>query len=326
MSASNRDSKSRIRVPAEWEPHASTWVQWPAEFESQMRPAFSDIINVIQMYEPVHLLTRSESEKAEVKQRLSENGVPQTDITWHIVPVDNAWMRDNGPIYITDGAKFWIQNWRFNAWNGNFGDDYPYEHDNRIPDYVADYLGIASEDHQNYILEKGNLEFNGVDTLVLNWDCQDNRNPGMTKTEHEAILKEAFGLTQIIWAYGHIPGEGTTGHIDGTARFVDHDNIAIADSSWGAETQNSLATACQEAGLDVVRIPCPGKTDYMNWLVGNGFVAGMAFGEKAADAVAKSMLKSLFPGRDIHMLDASTLWSAGGGIHCITNDEPLQGG
>ncbi|MCP4108973.1 MAG: agmatine deiminase family protein [Desulfobacteraceae bacterium] len=86
---------------------------------------------------------------------------------------------------------------------------------------MGEYLSMTVEDHQDYVLERGNLEFNGVDTLVLNWDCQDNRNPGMTKAEHEAILRKAFGVTKIIWAYGHDPEDGTTGHIDGTARFSD---------------------------------------------------------------------------------------------------------
>jgi agmatine deiminase len=323
MNKSDQNSGTRIRVPAEWEHHAATWMQWPTRHETKLRPAFTEIINVIQKYEPLHLLTNTESEKAKAEQMLSEKGVPKRNITWHILPVDNAWMRDNGPVYLTDGRKTWIQNWKFNAWGGHFGEGTPYENDNLVPDYVAGYLDITIENHQDYILEKGNLEFNGVGVLVLNWDCQEDRNPGMTQAEHEAILKVAFGLNKIIWAYGHVSGEGTVGHIDGTARFINRETIAIADSSWGAKNQNDLAKACQETGLKVVRIPCPGETDYMNWFVGNGFVAGMLFGDQAADAIARSMLESLFPDRVVHMLDASTLWSEGGGIHCITNDQPL---
>jgi agmatine deiminase len=60
----------------------------------------------------------------------------------------------------------------------------------------------------------------------------------------------------------------------------------------------------------------------MNWLVGNGFVAAMAFGDVGADAAAKAQLEGFFPGRDVHMIDANTLWSSGGGIHCVTNDQP----
>jgi agmatine deiminase len=316
-------SPPALRVPGEWEPHAATWMQWPGPWESSMRGAFADIIDVVQDYEPVHLLTPSQSDEDQARQFLTQRGVPDTNITWHQILIDNAWMRDNGPVYVTDGTETWIADFRFDAWGGNFGGHIPWQHDDAVPEQVADYLGIRNEDHSSYVLERGNLEFNGAGTLVLNWDCQDDRNPGMTEAEHEVILEAAFGLSQVIWAYGHDPADLTTGHIDGYARFIDADTIAIGDSDWGQATEDPLADACEAADLEVVRIPQPGGTDYMNWLVGNGYVAGMAFGDANADAAAQAVLESLFPGRDVHMLDAATLWSGGGGIHCVTNDQPV---
>jgi len=317
------DVASDLRVPAEWEPHGATWLQWPNSWEATMRPAFADIVDVVQDYEPVHLITGSQAEQTQAEQFLAGQGVPDTNLTWHVFPMDSAWMRDNGPVYVTDGAQTWIEDFRFDAWGGNFGGHIPYQNDDAIPGLVAGYLGIARNDHPDYVLERGNLEFNGAGTLVLNWDCQDDRNPGMAPQQHETILTEAFGLDQIIWAYGHDPSDGTTGHIDGYARFVDADTIAIGESSWGTETEEPLAAACEAAGLEVVRIPCPASTDYMNWLVGNGFVAAMTFGIPDADAEAQALLQTLFPGRDVHMIDASTLWNAGGGVHCVTNDQPV---
>ncbi len=313
-SAPGSDSNSEIRVPAEWEPHAATWMQWPNQYESAMRPAFADIIDVVQDYEPVHLLTGSSSEETEARRFLATQGVPDTNVTWHVVLVDNAWLRDNGPIYVTDGADAWIQNWKFDAWGGNFGEDVGYRNDNRVPVQIAEYLGMTVEDHQDYVLEKGNLEFNGAGVLAVNWDCQDNRNPGMTKAEHEAILKEAFGVTRIIWAYGHDPEDATTGHIDGIARFINSDAIVVVD--YGSESDTNFAAACEQAGLEVLRYPGD-----PNWLVGNGFVAAMGDGG-AADAALKSRIETFFPGRDVHMIDARTIAAAGGGIHCVTNDQP----
>ncbi len=319
---SDTDTPPSRRVPAEWELHAGTWMQWPGMWETSLRPAFADIIEVLKAYEPVHLLTSTEQEKAEAWAFLAGEGVDDSNLTWHVIPVDSAWMRDNGPVYVEAEGELILLNFAFDAWGGNFGWDVTYEYDNAVPTAVAEYLGIPSEDHLDYVLERGNLEFNGAGTLVLNWDCQDDRNPGLTEEQHEAILTEAFGLERIIWAYGHHPLDGTTGHIDGTARFVDADTIAIAETSWAAETEDALVAACEEAGLEVVRIPCPGETDYMNWLVGNGFVAAMSFDDADADAEAKAVIESLFPDRDVHMLDASTLWNSGGGVHCVTNDQP----
>jgi len=308
-----------VRVPAEWEPHVATWMQWPNHWESAMRPAFAEIIDFVQEYEPMHLLTSTQGEQTAAEQFLSDHGVPNTNITWHIIPVDNAWMRDNGPIYVTDGSNTWVQNWRFDAWGGNYGPGIPFENDNLVPVRVAEYLGMSVEDHQDYVLEKGNLEFNGTGTLVLNWDCQDDRNPGMTEAQHESILTAAFGLTQIIWAYGHDPMDGTTGHIDGTARFIDHDTIVVADY-YLPVTEENLVTACEAAGLEVVRYPGD-----PNWLVGNGFVAAMADDDPDTNATLKAQIESLFPGRDISMIVANAITSGGGGIHCVTNDQPVGG-
>lgn len=312
----NMDTVSGLRVPAEWEPHAATWMQWPNQYEANMRLAFAEIIAVIQRYEPVHLLAGSETEKSEAMQFLSQNGVADSNITWHITPIDNAWMRDNGPIYVTDGKDTWIQNWKFDAWGGNFGSDVTSEYDNRVPSYVGEYLDVTVEDRQDYVLEKGNLEFNGAGILALGWDCQDDRNPGLTQAEHEAILKKAFGVTQILWAYGHWEGEGTTGHIDATARFADANTLAIADYE-GPIDFDGLAAAAEEIGLDVVRY-----SGDLNWLVGNGFLLAKSEGS-AYDKTLKPQLESLFPDRDVYMIDVESIAEAGGGIHCVTNDQPV---
>jgi len=309
-------STSEIRVPAEWEEHAATWMQWPNIYEANMRTAFADIINVIQAYEPVHLLTSTPAEKAEAQLFLAQNGVPENNITWHIIPVDNAWMRDNGPIYVSNGVNTTIQNWKFDAWGGNFGPEVSSSNDNLVPNTVAEYLGINSEDYQDYVLEKGNLEFNGAGILVLNWDCQVDRNPGLSKAQHEAILKKALGVTTIIWAYGHEPGEGTTGHIDGTARFIDQDTLAITD--YGTNTESALAIAAEQAGLEVVWYPGD-----PNWLVGNGFVVAAGEGDTSFDNKLKSLLQAWFPERDIHLLNITEIQNSGGGIHCVTNDQPV---
>ncbi len=309
------NSQTGIRVPAEWEPHAATWMQWPTKWETEMRPAFAEVINVIQKYEPVHLLTGTQSEKTKAERFLSAQGIPNTNITWHIIPIDNSWMRDNGPIYVTDDTHTWIQNWGFTGWDGTAGA--LYDKDNLVPNRVAEILSIKVEDRTDYVLEKGNLEVNGTGMAFLNWDCQDQRNPGMTQAQHEAILKKAFGLTEIIWAYGYDPEDITTGHIDGVARFIDSDIVVVADY-YGSETEQDLAVAAEKAGLEVVRYPGD-----PNWLVGNGFVAAMSEGDSAIDTELKSQLELLFPDRNIYMIDVSTIAEAGGGIHCVTNDQPM---
>lgn len=303
-----------LRVPAEWEPHAATWMQWPGPEEAAMRPAFADIIAVVRAYEPVHILAANASEIEGARRFLADRAIPFDRISFHIVPKDNAWLRDNGPVYVADSSGLRVQNWGFDGWGGNFGEDTGYQRDDKVPDYIGTYLGVKVADRSDYILERGNLEFNGSGILVLNWDCQNDRNPGMTRSRHEALLKEAFGLDRIIWAFGHDPEDFTTGHIDGIARFINITTIVIAD--YGTDTDMDLADECRAGGLKVLRYPGD-----PNWLVGNGFVAAMGDGSPR-DKILKSHLASYFPGRDIHMIDARAIARSGGGIHCVTNDQP----
>ncbi len=314
------------RVPAEWETHAATYLQWPGQWETALRPSFTALIEVVASYETVHVLAASSRIRSEAEEMLAGAGISTSDLNFHTIRTDNAWMRDNGPVYVQEDGELVLIDFGFNAWGGHFGRDIPYENDDVVPQAIADDLGLRIEDYGSYILERGNLEVNGAGIAVLNWDCQDDRNPGLSRAEHEAILSEALGIERFIWAEGHDPDDGTTGHIDGYARFVNANTIAIGESEWGAETESALAAECVAAGLDVVRIAAPGDTDYMNWLVGNGFVAGMAFGgpNEEADANAEALLASIFPDRQIHMITANALWADGGGLHCITNDQPLH--
>ena len=309
-------ANSDIRVPAEWEEQEAIWMQWPREYEANMRKAFSDIIAVIQKYESLHLLVHSESDKLSAKSFLSSQGVLESNITWHIVSLDNAWMRDSGPIYIENDSKMQILNWGFNGWDKKLEADYYY--DNLVPKRVGEILNLEVLDYTNYILEKGNIEFNGDGVALLNWDCQNERNPNMSKSEHESILKSAMGLKTIIWAYGYDPSDITTGHIDGIARFVSKDRVVVTEfAGTMKETEDNLIIALKNAGFETIRY----ESD-PNWLVGNGFVLGMGEGNSEDDNYFKSKLQEIWSVYDVYMIDAKTISDSGGGIHCVTNDQP----
>ena len=203
----------KFRVTAEWETHAATLMQWPGPWETSLRQNFADIIKVVSKYEPMHLIVETLRELDAARAYLNKAGVSAENVTWHIAGTDNAWMRDNGPIYVTDGKTTVVQDHGFDAWGGNFGRDVTFAKDDRIPEFVARQLGAKRVDLGDYVVEKGNLEFNGKGTLMLNWDCQANRNPGMSKAAHEAYLKQTLGVQKIVWAYGADPQDGTTGHL-----------------------------------------------------------------------------------------------------------------
>ena len=334
------------RVPAEWEPQEAIWLQWPGEWEKTYERAFAAFSCIIIQYEKLHVLYQSPQVLHQARAALLSAGCnPDHDlITWHDIPNDSAWMRDNGPVFVEEAGEMRVQNWQFDAWGGRFGDDVPYELDNLVPQRVATYLDMAHDD-VNIVHERGNLEFNGVDSVILNWSTLGDaqRNPEYTQAQAEADLKHWFGVSQVVFVEGVPEGDSTNGHIDGIARFIATDTVVVVQCTatsvckpGDGKTGDLLDRAAQvisDAGFRVIREPMDGiaevdgqqfDTNYMNWLVGNGFVITTGYGDERLDSEAKVRLQNYFPGRDVYVLPMLESWAGGGGVHCHTNDQPAQ--
>lgn len=340
------------RVPAEWEPQAAVWLQWPQRWESSYEEAFAHIVATAVQYEPVHVLTNDRGTRTAAETALVDvGGLPQDVVdgaasaggfalTWHDIPNDSAWMRDNGPRYVWVDGELRIQDWGFDAWGGAFG-DIPYAADDAVPAVIGEQLGLPVDDVA-LVHERGDLEFNGVDTVILNWSVigDPERNPGLTEERAIASMKEQFGVTRVVMLEGAPTGDLTGGHVDGIARFLPDGRVVVADCTAESACQpgdvddtiyDDSAQRLAAAGLEVVRWPFASKvryknvwfdTDYMNWLVGNGFVITVGFADPETDAAAKAQLEAWFPGRDVYVFDTRDSWYAGGGVHCHTNDQP----
>jgi len=273
----------------------------------------------------------------------AEGGDPDhSNIIWHAIENDNAWMRDNGPVYVVQDGEMRIQNWQFDAWGGGFGNNVTYSKDNEVPMAVADYLNMPV-DNIDIVHERGNLEFNGVDTVILNWSTlgDPNRNPNYTKSQATVDLKEHFGVSNVVMIEGIPEGDLTKGHIDGMARFINANTVVVPECTSaskckpgdgkGALVYNNAAASIADAGFTVIREPLEGiashngnsfDIDYMNWIVGNGFVIAVGFDNVITDAAAKARIQSYYPTREIHIIEMLASWEAGGGAHCHTNDQP----
>jgi len=321
------------RVPAEWELHEGTWMQWPKGVESSYRENFSGIIDVLQDYEPVNILVVSASARTQAQNYLTNQGVPLTNITWHIMPYNWAWMRDNGPVWANSNGVRVAQDWVFDGWGEQ---EPPWEDDDAVPCQVAAIEDVPCEVY-DFINERGTLEFNGVDTLITSWVCLSNRNPGVTQIEMETLFEQTFGVTQVVWLLSAPSDDMTGGHVDGIARFIDEDTVVVAryvdQGDPDAPVYEEAATIIQNAGFEVLRIDVPGKVtyggsqlaaNYTNWLVGNGVVVVCGFDAPTWDNAAKATIEGYFPGRDVFVVETLEIWYWGGGVHCVTNDQPAQ--
>jgi agmatine deiminase len=331
------------RVPAEFEPQAAVWLQWPGNFESMYEPAYAEITNVIVQFQTLYILYDGNGIKNQARAAITTaGGNPDHDkIVWLQIANENAWMRDNGPVYVVQDGAMRIQDWEFDAWGGAFG-EFPYADDDDVPIEVGAELGFPV-DPVSIVHERGNLEFNGVDTVILNWSVIGNSNRGNgypNKAAAEVDLKNWFGVSRVIWADGPITGDDTGGHIDGIARFIDANRVVVGNCTVNGHCQpgdsddqvyDGVAADLAAAGFEVIRmdfeaaISYGGYTfdsDYMNWGVGDGWVILVGFDNPATDNAAQALLETWFPNRKVHVIEMLESWIAGGGVHCHTNDQP----
>ena len=331
------------RVPAEWEPQAALWLQWPGPFEQAYVPAYAEITNVVVQYQPVHILYDRNNIRNQARNAISNAGgdPDHPNISWNQISNENAWMRDNGPVYVVQDGEMRIQDWEFDAWGGAFG-SFPHADDDAVPTAVGALLGMPV-DSVAIVHERGNLEFNGVDTVMLNWNVIGNPNRGngyANKAEAEVDLENWFGVTKVVWADGPISGDLTGGHIDGIARFIDADTAVVGNCTVNGHCQpgdaddqvyDGTAANLEAAGFEVIRMDFEAEishggfsfdADYMNWGVGNGWVILVGFDNPATDAAAKALLESWYPNRDVYVIEMLDSWIEGGGVHCHTNDQP----
>lgn len=321
------------RVAAEWEPHESTWMQWPKGQENSYKPNFANIIDALQEYEPIHVIVQSASARSQAQNYLANRGVAATNLHWHIVPYDWAWMRDNGPVWVDVAGLLTAQDWVFDGWGGEVVNTWA--KDDAVPCQVADIVEAPCEAYSP-INERGTLEFNGVDTLIASWPVLSDRNPGWTQAQMETLFEQAFGVTEVVWLLSEPASDVYTGgHVDGIARFIAADTVVVSryvdQGDPEAAAYEDAAQILEGAGLNVLRLDIPGyityfnvpmAANYINWYVANDVVIVSGFGNAAWDAAAKLAIEGFFPGRAVHVVDTREIWYWGGGAHCVTNDRP----
>jgi agmatine deiminase len=307
------------RTPAEWEPQAAVWMQWPqGDWEDAgMEQVFVNIVEVVAQYETVRLLAADDATQQRGEAALA--GI-DGDIRWDQVPVSSAWMRDNGPRYVELDGRLVLQNWEFDGYH----DGRPasmWADDNDNPDDVAELLGMELE-QVGLVHERGDLEVNGSDTAMVNWSVVGHRNPGVTKEQATAQFVAALGVTRVIYLEGYHPLDVTRGHTDGLARFISEDTVVVPQD--GTQLLDDVAgqIAEQAPDLTVLRLELFDGDPTLNWLVGDGYVVTGSTGDAQADEEIAVELQGYFPGRAIHFVDVSAAWENGGGVHCLTNDQP----
>lgn len=333
-------------MPAEWEPHAATWISWPhdpitfPDRIDEVEEVYKNIIHALAPHERVNLVCKD----AETYDRVQAWLVAQRlrNVTLHEIPVADVWFRDYGPIFVKrqvgPRAELAATKWIFNAWGGKYETLLP---DNGIPFKLQPFLGLPLFE-AGIVMEGGSLDVNGQGTLLTTEQCllNENRNPDLTKPEIEAKLRDFLGVTHFLWLGDGIEGDDTDGHVDDVTRFVNPSTVVTAIEEDSTDANHAPLAANREKlkrmtdqdgrPLTVVELPMPGNVadeegrlpmSYANFYIANEVVLAPVFGLKN-DARALDVLSKCFPTRRVVPIRCEDLVWGMGTLHCITQQQP----
>ena len=326
-----------LRMPAEWERHERTWMMWPSrrsvwpDFQKTKR-AYAAVAGAIGEFEPVTVVA-CPGDIDEARRMLD----PAIDVV--AVPIDDSWSRDAGPCFLVDesgglaGVSF-----GFNAWGGKYQ---PHDSDDAFSHAVLAHLGVRSFTSR-LIAEGGGISVDGEGTVLTTESCfpNANRNPDWTRDEIEDELKAMLGAEKVIWLPGDVDETETDGHVDGIAVFVKPGVVLIEDvgrpGDWSHEImpKNIAAlrgqTDAKGRPIELVfigeAVDAPSDSElfcrsYVNFYFTNGGLVMPHYGT-ASDQAAHRVFRKLFPDRRIVQVPIDDIAVGGGGIHCITQQQP----
>ena len=335
------------RMPAEWEKHAATWLTWPHNVETwpdvlpSVEREMLSIITVLSESEVVRVNVLNAAHEEHVCSLLHNRVVPGT-VIFHQLPTNDSWCRDCGAIFLTRDSHeepLASLNFQYNAWGGKYP---PYNLDQVVAEFMAKIL-LVPEFFSEMYLEGGAVDVNGVGTLITTEECLLQRNPEMSCVQIEQRLKNAFGVTQVIWLEKGLEGDDTNGHVDQLARFVSQNRVVVS-SEKNTKDCNYLtlmknrerlvnAKLADGTSIEIVELPMPDPVyyqnrrlpaSYANFYIANKLVLVPAFG-CPQDTAAREIISECFVNRDVVSVDCRSILVGLGAVHCLTQQVPWTG-
>ncbi|KZE95186.1 putative agmatine deiminase [Agromyces sp. NDB4Y10] len=337
------------RMPAETAPHERTWMAFPREGitlgegaaeREEGYAAWTAVAHAVAEFEPVTMVV-DPSELDRARRMLS------SEIEILEAPLDEFWMRDFGPTFVLDDERPGVLgavDWIFNGWGAPEWAEWRVSAE--IARFAAAHVG-AELVSSVLVNEGGGIHVDGEGTVLLTDTVQldPRRNPYADRARVEAELARTIGTTKAIWLPQGLTRDyddfGTNGHVDivatipSSGRLLLHHqpDAAHPDHAVTRELRDLLEGQTDAAGraFDIIDLPAPatlrddeGFVDwsYVNHLVVNDGVVACGFGEPEADARAAAILADAYPGRRVVTVDSRPIFARGGGIHCITQQQP----
>ena len=324
-------------MPGEWAAHTCCWMAWPCREglwanAAATRQDYANLANTIARFEPVRMLTPLHK-VAEAKAMLGK-GVEVIEM-----PIDDSWARDSGPNFLIGGDELAGSDWVFNAWGNKYS---PFDQDALMAQRILDLAGAKC--YSSWLVaEGGGVTVDGEGTVITTESCflNKNRNPGRSRKEIENELCRTLGAEKIIWLPGDPDETETDGHVDGIAAFIEPGRVLLevnydkTDPHYPVGVANTEAMKGQtdargrelqiefiQEGIYHEGIWNGGCSSYINSYLANGAVIVPGYGYDR-DAEALETYAALYPEREIVQAPIESLSLGGGGVHCVTQQQPV---
>jgi len=334
-------SQPLYRMPAEWQPHERTWMAWPSsgytlgETDAEVheaRSAWAAVANAVVRFEPLTMMC--EVADLDIARSYLDNRVELVE-----AELDDAWMRDIGPSFVkTNDGSLAAVNWVFNGWGSQAWASW--EKDAKIANRIGELTNSEVVDSW-LVNEGGGIHVNGAGLVMLTDTVQrgEGRNSGTSRAEVEAEIHRTLGTCRAIWFERGLTRDydefGTRGHVDIVACFANETTVLYHDQQDQTHPDFEVSAQVRKTledfgGLTLIPLAAPKVLrdeeswvdySYINHYIVNGAVILCAFGDPN-DQVSKELLETVYPGREIVLVDARPIFARGGGIHCITQQQP----
>lgn len=325
-----------LYMPAEWAHHAGCWMQWPCRtgFRSKAtKKSYALVAKTISEFEPVAMAV-DPSDLVDAKSYLGNN------VEYVEMPLDDGWARDSGPNFLIDdkgnvaGSTF-----TFNCWGENYE---PWDSDAEAGGNMLVHAGVSNF-RSSLTAEGGGVTIDGQGTIITTESCflNTNRNPGWTRAEVEVELCRVLGGKKVVWLPGNVDEKETNGHVDGIAAFV-RPGVVLLETAFDSahpcfhnlkENKRALELQTDVNGkpFDIAFIEDAWGAEnedeerfcisYINAYLPNGGVVMPKY-NLPADVRARKVYEKLYPERQIRQINIDDIAVGGGGIHCITQQQP----
>ncbi|MCS5711803.1 agmatine deiminase family protein [Candidatus Berkiella aquae] len=340
---------NNTRLPAEWEKQHAILLTWPHEhgawgkdYHDSIEPVFIEITRAVVATQTIIIGAFDATHQNHIHTVLTASGIQLAEVKTYIVPSDDVWARDHGPITVYQGDKSVLCDFQFTGW----GEKYAYQLDDQIPSKLVASGLLSNYGYQAipFILEGGAIDCDGQGTLLTTEQClrTQARHADLTREDIEASLATYLGIKRVLWlSDGQLAGDDTDGHVDTLARFFDANTIAYASTDDENDPhfaslkamERTLQSFKNNVGepYQLVKLPLPsaiydasGKrlpATYANFLFCDQQVLVPIY-QDPKDEQILATFKAHFPDRKIVGIDCCHAIEQYGSLHCLTMQIP----